>query len=219
MERVLLVEDHTSFRQTLALVFEWEPGFEVVAQAGTVAGAREALNGCEGGIDVGIFDLSLPDGEGTELIGELREANPGFRALVLTGSLDRADFGRAVEAGAAGVLHKTAGLEEILDAVRRLVAGEALLSADEIVELLELASNAREQERKARIIAERLTPREREVLQALADGLNNKEIASRLHISVDTQRTHVFNILNKTGAHSQLQALMFAVRHGLVELN
>ena len=115
MERILLVEDHTAFRQTLALVFGGEPGFEVVAQAGSVCEARETLYGLDNGVDLGIFDLSLPDGEGTELIGELREANPGFRAMILTGSLDRAAFGRAVEAGAAGVLHKTADLYEILD--------------------------------------------------------------------------------------------------------
>lgn len=218
MERILLVEDHTAFRQTLALVFDREPEFEVVAQAGTVAGAREVLDGLRDGIDVGIFDLSLPDGEGTELIRELREANPGFRALVLTGSLERTDFARAVEAGAAGVLHKSADVGEITGAVRRLVAGEALLSANEVAELIRLASSTREQERKARAAVEKITPREREVLQGLADGLSNKEIARRLHISLDTERTHVFNVLNKIGAHSQLQALMFAVRHGIVDL-
>lgn len=218
VERLLLVEDHTAFRQILALVFDREPEFEVVAQAGTVSGAREALNELEDGVDVGIVDLSLPDGEGTELIGELRETNPDFRALVLTASFERKDFARAVEAGAAGVLHKTAEVEEIIGAVRRLVAGEALLSTREVIESLRLASSAREQERKAQAVLESLTSREQEVLQGLADGLSNKEIARRLHISLDTERTHVRNVLSKTGAHSQLQALMFAVRHGIVEL-
>ena len=218
MQRILLVEDHTVFRQTLALVFDREPEFEVFAQAGSVSEAREMLNGLKDKVDVGIFDLSLPDGESTELIGEMREANPDFRALVLTASFERKDFARAVEAGAAGVLHKTADLDQIIGAVRRLVAGEALLSTREVVELLRLASSAREQEREARATIERITPRELEVLQGLADGLTNKEIAHRLHISLDTERTHVYNVLNKTGAHSQLQALMFAVRHGIVEL-
>ena len=217
-QHILLVEDHTAFRQTLTLVFDREPEFEVVAQAGTVAEARETLNELEDGVDAAVLDLSLPDGEGSELIEELREANPGFRALLLSGSLDRKDFARAVEAGAAGILHKTADVDEIVGTVRRLVAGEALLSTEEIVELLSLASKAREQERKAQTVTESLTPREKEVLQGLADGLSNKEIAERLHISLDTERTHVHNILNKTGAHSQLQALVFAVRHGIVEL-
>lgn len=219
MQRILLIDDHTVLRQTLALVFDREPEFEVYAQAGTVAEARETLNRLSDKVDIGIFDLSLPDGEGTELIGELREANPDFQALVLTASFERKDFARAVEAGAAGVLHKTADLDQIIGAVRRLVAGEALLSTRELVELLRLASSTREQEREVRATIERITSREREVLQGLADGLSNKEIARRLHISLDTERTHVYNVLNKIGAHSQLQALIFAVRHDIVDLH
>jgi len=157
VRRILLLEDHTILRQTLALVFDQEPEFEVYAQAGTVAEARETLRGLESRVDVGIFDLSLPNGESTELIGELRESNPDFRALVLTASFERQAFARAVEAGAAGVLHKTADLNQIIGAVRRLVAGEALLSTGEIVELLRLASSSREQEREVREIIERIT--------------------------------------------------------------
>ena len=124
----------------------------------------------------------------------------------------------SVEAGAAGVVHKSANVDEILDATRRLAAGETLLSQQEIVELLRLAGQAREEEREARASIGQITPREREVLQTLAEGLSNKEIAARLHMSVDTERTHMMNILNKLGVHSRLQALIFAARYGLVEL-
>ena len=216
MQRLLLVEDHASFRQTLALVFDQEPDFEVVAQAGTVAEARLVMADRE--TDLAVVDLSLPDGEGVELIEDLRETNPHFAALVLTASLDRAEHARAVEAGAAGVLHKSADVDEILDSTRRLAAGETLLSPEELVELLRLAGQSREEEREARVSIEQLTRREREVLLALSEGLSNKQIAERLHMSVDTERTHMMNILNKLGVHSRLQALLFAARHGLVEL-
>lgn len=216
MQRILLVEDHASFRQTLAFIFDGEPGFEVVAQAGSLAEARQATVGVEA--DLGVIDLSLPDGEGVELIRELREANGDFVALILTASLDKAEHARAVEAGAAGVLHKSADVDEILDATRRLCAGETLLSPQEIVELLRLAGQTREEEREARMSIGQITPREKEVLQTLAEGLSNKEIAARLHMSVDTERTHMMNILNKLGVHSRLQALLFAARHGLVKL-
>jgi DNA-binding NarL/FixJ family response regulator len=216
MQRLLLVEDHASFRQTLALVFDQEPDFEVVAQAGTVAEARLVMADRE--TDLAVVDLSLPDGEGVDLIGELREANPYFAALVLTASLDRAEHARAVEAGAAGVLHKSADVDQILDATRRLAGGETLLSSGELVELLRLAGQSREEEREARASIEQLTRRELEVVLALSEGLSNKEIAERLHMSVDTERTHMMNILNKLGVHSRLQALLFAARHGLVEL-
>jgi DNA-binding NarL/FixJ family response regulator len=216
VQRILLVEDHASFRQTLASVFDQEPGFEVVLQAGTLAEARGEIDGLQA--DLGVIDLSLPDGEGTELIGELREANPDFAALVLTASLDRAEHARAVEAGAAGVLHKSADVDAILDATRRLGEGETLLSEDELIALLRLAGQNREEEVEARASIEQITPREREVLQMLAEGLSNKEIAAKLHMSVDTERTHMMNILNKMGVHSRIQALVFATRYGLVEI-
>ena len=216
LQRILLVEDHTSFRQTLAYLFDQQPDFRVVAQAGTLVEARRAMEGSEA--DLGVIDLSLPDGEGTGLIAELRDANADFAALVLTASLDRANHARAVEAGAAGVLHKSADVDVILDATRRLGEGETLFSQDELVELLRLAGQNREEELEARVSIEQITPREREVLRSLAEGLSNKEIAAKLHMSVDTERTHMMNILNKLGVHSRIQALLFAARHGLVEI-
>ena len=210
MRRILLVEDHASFRQTLAFVFDQQPEFEVVAEA------RQAMDGSEA--DLGVIDLTLPDGEGTELIEELCEANPDFAALVLTASLDRTEHARAVEAGAAGVLHKSADVDAILDATRRLGEGETLLSEQELIALLRLAGQNREEAVEARASIEQITPREKGVLQKLAEGLSNKEIAARLHMSVDTERTHMMNILNKLGVHSRLQALVFAARHGLVEI-
>ena len=217
MKRILLVEDHASFRQTLAFVFDREAEFEVVAQVGSLAEARQVIDGLEA--DLGVMDLSLPDGEGIELIKDLREANPHFAALVLTASLDRAEHARAVESGAAGILHKSAGVDEILDAARRLGEGETLLSQEELIALLRLAGQSREEEREARASIEQITLREREVLQALGEGLSNKEIAAKLHVSVDTERTHMMNILNKLGVHSRLQALLFAARHGLIKIS
>jgi DNA-binding NarL/FixJ family response regulator len=212
----LLVEDHASLRQTLARVFDQESEFEVVAQAGSLSEARRVMEGSEA--DLGIIDPSLPDGEGVELIEDLREANPLFAALVLTASLDREDHARAVEAGAAGILHKSADVDEILDATRRLAAGETLFSPEELVALLRLAGQNREEDRKARANIQQLTQREMEVLKALGRGLSNKEIAQSLYISVDTERKHMISILSKLRVHSRLQALVFAVRHGLVEL-
>ncbi len=216
MQRLLLVEDHASFRQTLAFVFDQQPDFEVVAQAGSLGEARRVMRGCEA--DLGIIDLGLPDGEGTELIEELHEANPDFAALVLTASLDRAEHARAIEAGAAGVVHKAADVDEILETTRRLAAGETLISQEELVEMLLIAGQSREEEREARASIEQITRREMQVLQSLAEGLTNREIAERLHMSVDTERTHMMNILSKLGVHSRLQALLFAARHGLIEL-
>jgi DNA-binding NarL/FixJ family response regulator len=214
VNRVLLVDDHAAFREPLAFMFDREPEFEVVAQAGSLAEARRDLEA----IDLAVVDLDLPDGDGTELIGELRAANSQSMVLVLTASVDRGAYARAVEAGAAGVLNKSARIMEVIEAARCLAEGKALLSGDEVVELLRLAAQRRERDHEARLAIEQLTPRELEVLQALADGLSDKEIAERLYVGSGTVRSHVVNIFGKLGVHSRLQALLFAVRHGLIDI-
>jgi DNA-binding NarL/FixJ family response regulator len=203
----------------MAMMFGMEDGFEVVGQAGSLAEARKVASKlADDEINLGILDLNLPDGEGMDLISELRERNPEFAALVLTASLDRAEHARAVEAGAGAVLHKTADLDEIVDSLKRLSAGETLIPPEEVVEMIRLASQDREHERKIKENIERLTKREIQVLEALSEGLSNKGIAEYLHMSVDTERTHMVNILNKLGAHSRLQALVLAARYGIVDI-
>jgi DNA-binding NarL/FixJ family response regulator len=215
--RLLLVEDHASIREALASSFEGED-FEVVGQAGSMAEARRMLEEIEQPIDVALIDLGLPDGYGADLIKEVQEKNPKAQALVLSASLERANIARAVELGAAGVLSKTAHLEEVVDAVRRLRAGETLMPLEEFVELLRFAGSEREQEYETRQAIERLTPREIEVLQALAEGLDSEEIADKLNIALRTERNHMASILKKLGVHSQLQALVFTLRYGGVEV-
>lgn len=217
-KHIFLVEDHSSFRQSMALMFDLEEDFEVVGQAGSLAEARKLFAKLGEDVDLGVLDLNLPDGEGMDLIAEFREANPQFAALVLTASLDRKEHARAIEAGAGAVLHKATDLDDIVDALKRLSAGENLIPPEELLEMVRLANQDREQERKVRENIERLTKREIQVLEALSDGRSNKDIAEYLHMSVDTERTHMVNILNKLGAHSRLQALVFAARYGIVDI-
>jgi DNA-binding NarL/FixJ family response regulator len=214
MTRVLLVDDHAAFRQPLAFMIDREPDLTVTAQAGTLAEARRRLND----IDIAIVDLDLPDGNGADIVRDLRAANPDGAVLVLTGSADRRQYARAVEAGAAGVIHKSAGIAEIINAVRRLIAGELLFTPHEVMELFQLAGQ-QQQDRAARAALESLTPREQELLHALAKGLNDKAIAQHLHISVETARTHMVNILRKLNVESRLQALVLAARHGAVTIS
>jgi DNA-binding NarL/FixJ family response regulator len=216
--RVMLVEDHTAIREALASSFEAE-GFEVVGQAASMAQAQKMLEQTKHPIDVALIDLGLPDGYGADLIKELRDAHPQAQALVLSASLDRANIARAVERGAAGVLGKTAHLEEVVQAVSRLRAGQTLMPLEEVVELLRYSSTRREEEHEAHQAIEKLTPREVEVLQALAEGLDSEGIAAKLNIALRTERNHMASILKKLEVHSQLQALLFALRHGLVEIS
>jgi PAS domain S-box-containing protein len=212
--RVLLVEDHTAVREAIAAMFEREPGFQVVGQAASLAEARGLLEE----VDVAVVDLGLPDGYGGDLIRELRDVNPRAQALVLSAGLDRSEIARAIQSGAAGAVNKTARLAEVVDSVRRLRAGEMLLPLEEVVELLRYAGQQREQEHTDRQAIERLTRREREVLQLLAEGLDSQAIADRLHITLRTERNHIANILTKLGVHAQLQAVVFALRYDVVTI-
>jgi DNA-binding NarL/FixJ family response regulator len=121
-------------------------------------------------------------------------------------------------AGAAGILHKSASVMEVVEAVRRVHAGEQLLTVAEVVEALRVIDQERRKDRAELLPFEQLTDRELEVLQALADGLSDKEIAERLNIGPATERTHVTNFLAKLNATSRLQALVLAVRHDIVTI-
>jgi DNA-binding NarL/FixJ family response regulator len=216
--RIMIVDDHDTFREPLAYMLEREPDLTVVARPRSLSEGRGVLEGAELAVDVALVDLNLPDGSGADLIKELRDARPRATALVLSATADRKHLAGAIEAGAAGVMHKSAPMGDLVEAVRRLAAGEQLLSQEEVIEALRYLTRVRESNREAQLAIDRLTPREREVLQALAEGSSDKEIAQQLHVGVGTVHTHVANILSKLEVSSRLQALVFAVRHGVVTI-
>jgi two-component system nitrate/nitrite response regulator NarL len=126
--RIMVVDDHDTFRDPLAFMLEREPDLTVVARPRSLSEAREDLQSVEHAVDVAIVDLSLPDGSGTDLIRELRSSLPRATALVLSATTDQKHLASAIEAGAAGVMHKSAPMSDLVEAVRRLAAGEQLLS-------------------------------------------------------------------------------------------
>jgi DNA-binding NarL/FixJ family response regulator len=215
--RVLLLDYHTSFRELLALRLAQEPDLAVVVEVGSLAEGRQAVGQVE--VDVALVDLDLPDGSGVELIRDLRQMNPQAQAVLLTASGDRHLHAEAIAAGASGVLNKTVGSAEIIGAIRRLVAGDALLSPREAVELFRLADQRRESERSAHRLVAHLTPRERDLLRLLAEGLPDAAIAERLAISPKTVRNQMVGLLAKLQVDSRLQALVVAARHGIVTIS
>jgi DNA-binding NarL/FixJ family response regulator len=213
--RVLLVDDHLSFRQPLAFMLLREPDITIIGQAASVAEARPLLPQA----DIALIDLDLPDEEGVVLIHELLAVNPTATALVLTGSRSNLAMARAVEAGAVGVMHKSRPVSEVVAAIHRLHAGESLLSVQESIDMLRFITRQRDQHRAVQAMIGRLTPREREVLQALAAGLSDREIAHQLLVSTETVRTHMVNLLHKLEVDSRLKALVFALKHDLVTIH
>jgi DNA-binding NarL/FixJ family response regulator len=215
--RIFLVEDHTVFRQAMTLALSREPDLTVVGGAGTVAEAGELLTQLS--VDVAVVDIDLPDGSGIDLIQRVIRPGALAQVLVLTASATQLDVARAVEVGAAGVLHKTTPLPQIVDAVRRLFAGKPVMEPAEMVALLRLSNEHRQSQQKSAAALARLTRREREVLSLLGEGLGDKEIAQRLHVGKETVHTHMVNVLRKLDVETRLQALIFAVRHGLVRID
>ena len=215
--RVMLVDDHASLRRPLAFLIEREPDLTVVAEAGTLAEARRFLAG--GAVpDATLLDLDLPDGSGVALIPELRAANRSSFAVVLSGTLSTRTRAEAVAAGAAAVFSKTTDIEELIAAVRRICDGEVLVSPAEAVALAREVALRESRERDVRRAVTELTPREREILNSFAEGLSDKQIAERLGIGDKTVRNHVASLLSKLDAESRLQALVLAIRYGVVRI-
>jgi DNA-binding NarL/FixJ family response regulator len=129
MKRALLVEDHAAFREALAKVLEWEAGFEKVPQAGSLSEALARAGLLDGNLDVAVVNLGLPDGDGADLISQMRGTEPDVPVLVLTLSQDPARHARALDAGAERVLTKDASIKEIVDAVRRLGTGDPAVAS------------------------------------------------------------------------------------------
>jgi len=216
--KIMVVDDHDTFRDPLAFMLERERDLTVVARPRSLAEAREVLGNVELSVDVAIVDLHLPDGSGADLIADLRAYRQRATALVLSATTDQRHLASAIEAGAAGVMHKSASMGDLVEAVRRLAAGEQLLSQEEVIVALRFLVREREINREAQLAIASLTPREHEVLQALSEGLSDKEIARRFHVGTGTVHSHVTNILSKLEVSSRLQALVFAVRYGVVAI-
>ena len=121
---LMLVDDYAAFRKPLALILELEPDLVVVAQAGSLAEARAMLAGVIGRVDVALIDLQLPDGDGVEIVRDVRMIHPRGRVLVLTAVIDQAHHARAIDAGAAAILSKAAHPSEIVACVRQVHSGE-----------------------------------------------------------------------------------------------
>lgn len=187
----------------------------IAGQAGTLAEARSLLELA----DVVVASDTLPDGPGYAVITDLRASRSRCVVLILTDDEDRVAQARAFVAGAGGVLSTSSSVDEIVSAIERLAAGESVHRQGEISEFLRLAARDRERVDRARQLAHDLTPREREVLQTLAEGMSEKEIASSLGISARTAHNHVANILGKLDVDSRLRAVITAVQYDLVSIS
>jgi two-component system, NarL family, response regulator LiaR len=207
--RILLVDDHAVVREGLRAFLELQHEFEIVGEA---EDGQEAVGEAERlRPDVILMDLVMPGLDGVGAMQALRESLPEARVIVLTSFADDDRLLPAIQAGAAGYLLKDAQPAELARAVRAAHAGEALLDPSVAARLVDAIAQA-----PASDPGERLTPREREVLELIAQGRPNKLIARELEISEKTVKAHVGRVLEKLGVSDRTQAALYAVRTGLV---
>lgn len=206
MIRILLADDHPVVRDGLAAMLATQPDFEVVGEAGT--GAEAVAEAARLRPDVVLMDLEMPVLDGIEAIRRLREADPAVQVVVLTAFDTDERIVGALRAGAQGYLLKGAPRAEIFEAIRTVSAGGALIQP---VVASKLLRQVREAEHP-----DALTPREKEVLDLVAAGLANGEIAERLSITERTVKFHVSSVLSKLGAKNRTQAVRVGRERGLV---
>lgn len=215
MISVLLVEDHASYRQALQAVMAIEGDLEVVAQVGRADQAGAAAAALLP--DLAVIDLDLIGGNGVDALGDIRESSPHSACIVLSALTDDVQFGRAIEAGAAAVLHKSIDIGELIDVLRTVAGGAVVLPPAETSRRLRALAASRDRDWYARLLDRQLTAREHEVLEALTHGADHRRIARDLGISPETAQTHIRNLLAKLAVGSRLEAVVKALRLGLVD--
>jgi len=212
--KVLLAEDHTIVRQGLCALLEGEAGLEVIGEA---EDGREAIQKVERlHPDVVVMDISMPALNGLEATRQIKERFPEVKVLILTMHANEEYVFQILRAGASGYVVKQAAVTELISAIQAVSQGDSYLSPAISKKVIE------EYIRKAEAMVEnsydRLTDREREVLQLIAEGHSNREIAALLHLNVKTVENHRASLMDKLHIHSTAELTRYAIHKGVISL-
>jgi len=211
--KILIVDGHDIVRRGLAMLISRQEDLSVVAEAGTVAEAVEKAR--ESVLDVVVMDIRLPDGSGIEACREIRDENNDIKVLMLTSYSDEEAVMGSIMAGASGYLLKEIRSQEIVDAIRTVGSGQSLLDPTVTASVLERVRQGKEED-----VLAQLTEQEQKILELIADGQTNREIAGQINLSDKTVKNYVSNILGKLEVSRRSQATAFlAERRGRREYN
>jgi NarL family two-component system response regulator LiaR len=213
--RVVLIDDHDLLRRGMKTMLESHSGIDVVGEA---SNGTEALGTVEAVLpDVVLIDVIMPGKDGIEATREIKDAFPNVSVVVLSGHGEQQFVFDALKAGASGYLLKNAELDEVVDTVKLAAGGEAKLSPTLASQVLSEFQTY--QKVDVADVFQPLTPREREILKLMSQGLPNKTIASRLSISERTVTTHVANIYSKLHVNNRVSAIQEAMRRRILDYN
>ena len=211
---ILIVDDERTFGEALQLALRQEKDLKVIDVAVDGDTAMRVVD--EQHPDVVIMDVAMPGMNGIEATRRIKEGDPDAQVLILSGHEDPLLLARAVQAGAVGLLRKTEAIVNVASSVRRAYRGESIHEQEEVEGAMRRLRHRRDAEADAKRRLERLTPRERQILERMATGMSSEAISKSLNMSPHTLRTHMQNILTKLGVHSKMEALVIAIRHGAV---
>lgn len=213
--KILIADDHPLLREALRNTFEQNKDIEVVAEA---CDGNEAIRLCsEHKPDVVVMDIVMPKVSGIEATKEIKNVSPNTRVLILTAYDDDRYIIGLLESGAVGYLLKSAPGRDLVDAVRKVYAGESVLHPAIIAKLLKYSVQKLSDNTPPKT-GEQLSSRELEVLNLTAQGLTNKDIAKQLFVSVRTIKAHMGSIFNKMEVSSRTEAIVKGIREGLITL-
>jgi len=203
--RILLVDDHAIFRDSLRRLLAAEPGLEVVGDCATIAEARQII--ADNTVDVILLDYDLGDEAGTDLLRFLHDAQSQVKVLILTAGMIANATLNALDTGAAGVILKHSGTRQLLEAIRRVAKGEPWWDTSVVRLALSGAQARNDSQGKAR----ELTERQRLILGCILDGLSNKEIAAKLECSETSVKASIQELFSKAGVRTRSQLVRVAI--------
>jgi two-component system, NarL family, nitrate/nitrite response regulator NarL len=212
--RIVIADDHPLFRDGLRTLLQSDPAFEVVGEAGDAKSAVAIVKEIQP--DVLLLDLAMPGASGLETLRLLLGEQVPTRSIVLTAGIGRMETVQAVQLGARGVVLKAEASNLLFESIRAVSAGHYWLGSQQLRDQGGALRKALNEPRPA--VAFDLSPREREVITALGDGLTNRDMADRFGVSEVTIKHHLKNIFDKCGVSNRLELTLFALRHGLARL-
>ena len=215
MITVAIIDDHQVLVDALEMFITREKEFEFLGKANDFRSGKSLLQRARP--DVLLLDIGLPDGDGLDLIEEVKKNGARTQVVVLTCLQDEGTLMRAIDSGVNGFINKGCSLNELLSTLRQAAHGEIVMPPSLLMGLLRRIQRNKAAVSNDEIIWEQLTLREREILNRLAKGMSGEGIASELNIAPLTVRTHVRNLMSKLGVHSRLEAVAFGLKYGLID--